>query len=56
MPPNNTSTIAIGAAINFNQDGPNNNIIITRISSSTFNLALAGLYEIIFQVSINEAA
>ena len=56
MPPNNTSTIAIGAAINFNQNGPNNNIIITKISSSTFNLSLVGLYEIIFQVSINEAA
>lgn len=56
MPPDNSSTIAIGAAINFNQDGPNNNIIITRVSPSTFNLGLVGIYEIIFQVSINEAA
>jgi len=56
MPPDNSATIAIGAAINFNQDGPNNNSNITRISSSTFNLELVGIYEIIFQVSINEAA
>ncbi len=56
MPPNNSSTIAIGAPINFNQDGPTNNSDITRISASTFNLASIGLYEIIFQISINEAA
>ena len=56
MPPDNSATIAIGAAINFNQDGPNNNTTITRISPSTFNLELVGIYEIIFQVSINEAA
>ncbi len=56
MPPDNSSTIAIGAAINFNQNGPNNNTIITRLTASTFNLELVGLYEIIFQVSINEAA
>jgi hypothetical protein len=43
MPPNNSSTIAIGAPINFNQDGPTNNSDITRISASTFNLALIGL-------------
>ena len=56
MPPNNAATIAIGAPINFNQDGPSNNSDITRISSTTFNLASIGLYEIMFQVSINEAA
>ena len=56
MPPNNAATIAIGAPINFNQDGPSNNSDITRISATTFNLASIGLYEIIFQVSINEAA
>jgi hypothetical protein len=56
MPPDNSSTIAIGEAINFNQNDPNNNTIITRLTASTFNLELVGLYEIIFQVSINEAA
>jgi hypothetical protein len=56
MPPNNAATIAIGAPINFNNDGPSNNSNISRISATTFNLSSIGLYEIMFQVSINEAA
>lgn len=56
MPPNNAATIAIGAPINFNNDGPSNNSDISRISATTFNLSSIGLYEIMFQVSINEAA
>ena len=56
MPPDNNATIAGGTAINFNNNGPSNNTDITRLTSSTFNLASIGLYEILFQVSINEAA
>jgi len=39
-----------------NNNGPSNNTSITRLTSSTFNLAFIGIYEITFQISINEAA
>jgi hypothetical protein len=52
----NSSKIAIGDAINFDKDGPANNSNIKRLSPSTFNLELVGIYEIIFQVNIKEAA
>lgn len=43
MPPDNASTIAFGAPINFNQDGPTNNTTITRLSASTFNLIIKNM-------------
>ena len=55
MPPDNSSVIAIGAAINFDNDGPSNNTNITRLSSSSFNLELEGMYEIIFQINTNNS-
>ena len=54
MPYDNSSTIAAGSAIEFPNNGPTNNINITRISPSTFNLSAIGIYEIIFNVSITE--
>jgi hypothetical protein len=54
MPGDNSATIAPGSSIQFPNDGISNNTIITRISASTFNLAIVGIYEIFFQVSITE--
>jgi hypothetical protein len=55
MPPDNTSTVAAGTAVEFPSDGHTNNTSITRISSSTFNLENIGFYEINFNVSVTEA-
>jgi len=53
MPGNNPSTIAVGAAVDFPQDGPTNNVI-TRLNTSQFNLPAIGTYMVSWQVSINE--
>lgn len=55
MPGNNTATVAAGAAVEF----PNNSTIsstsIGRLSPSTFNLAAAGSYMVMFSASVTEA-
>lgn len=53
MPGDNSATVAVGASVQFPQDGPANGAI-TRIDVSTFNLSAAGTYEVIWQVSIDE--
>ena len=55
MPPDNAATVAAGSDINFPQNGPTSATGITRISASTFNLAAVGTYQVMFQVSVNEA-
>lgn len=55
MPGDNAATIAIGAPVLFPQDGPTSATDITRLSSSTFNLAAIGTYEVNWQVSTDEA-
>lgn len=55
MPGDNTATVAAGAPIEFPNDGITNNTVITRLTASVFNLALVGIYEIFFQVSVTEA-
>ena len=55
MPGDNAGTIAVGAAVLFPQNGATFGGAITRLSSSTFNLAAIGNYEITWQVSISEA-
>ena len=55
MPPDNAATIAVGSDITFPQNGPTSASAITRISASTFNLAAVGTYQVMFQVSVNEA-
>ena len=55
MPPDNSSTIAIGGDIEFPNTGVSNGII-TLINSTSFNLPNIGIYEVLFQVSVNEAA
>lgn len=55
MPPDNASTVAPGADINFPQDGPNYNGDISRTSSSSFSLGKIGRYLVMFQVSVDGA-
>ena len=54
MPGDNSATIAVGSPVLFPQTGPS--IGITRLNASQFNLPLIGVYEVLFQVSISEAA
>jgi hypothetical protein len=56
MPGDNTATISPGSPIGFPQNGPVSGSLITRISTTSFNLASPGIYSVYFQVSINEAA
>jgi hypothetical protein len=55
MPPDNAATIAPGADVQFPQDGPSSGSSILRTGASAFNLAAIGTYQIMFQVSIDEA-
>lgn len=55
MPPDNAATVAPGTDVSFPQDGPNSGLDISRTGASSFNLAQIGTYQILFQVSINEA-
>lgn len=53
MTGDNTATVAVGAAIEFPQDGPTDGVI-TRVTASTFKLPAIGTYQIYFQASITE--
>ena len=55
MPPDNAATVAPGTDVSFPQDAPTSGTVITRTSSSTFNLATTGTYQVMFQVSVSEA-
>jgi hypothetical protein len=55
MPPDNAATVAVGGDVDFPQDGPSSSGSITRIGSDTFSLADIGVYQIQFQVSVDEA-
>ncbi|WP_340017651.1 collagen-like protein [Paenibacillus sp. FSL H3-0457] len=55
MPPDNAATVAPGTDVSFPQDGPTSGTTIARTGPSAFNLAAIGTYQILFQVSINEA-
>lgn len=55
MPPDNAATVAPGTDVSFPQDGPTSGTTIARTGPSSFNLAAIGTYQILFQVSINEA-
>lgn len=54
MPGDNASTVAVGAAVQFPQNGPTNGTA-TRATASTFTLPVIGTYEVDFQVSVTEA-
>jgi hypothetical protein len=55
MPPDNATTVAAGADVQFPQNGPVGGASIIRISASTFALATTGTYEVTFNVSVSEA-
>ena len=55
MPPDNGATVAPGTDVSFPQDGPNSGSDIVRTSAGSFNLAEIGTYQILFQVSVDEA-
>jgi hypothetical protein len=56
MPGDNAATIGVGTDIDFPQDGPTNGLDIIRTSSNQFTLVSIGIYSILFQASIDEAA
>ena len=55
MPGDNAATVAPGTAVDFPQNGPQGGSSITRLSASTFLLAVPGTYHVSFQVSVSEA-
>jgi hypothetical protein len=55
MPPDNSATVAPGANVSFPQDGPNSGTDISRLGSDSFNLEQIGTYQILFEVSVDEA-
>jgi hypothetical protein len=55
MPPDNSATVGIGTDVSFPQDGPSSGGAIARTSASVFNLAAIGTYQVVFQVSVDEA-
>jgi hypothetical protein len=54
MPGDNPATVAVGAAVQFPQDGLTSGAA-TRITASTFNLPVVGTYKVTWQVSVSEA-
>ena len=55
MPPDNTATVAPGTDVSFPQDGANSGTGITRVDDSSFSLAEIGTYQVLFEVSVDEA-
>lgn len=55
MPGDNAATVGVGEDVEFPQDGPTSGTTITRVSASEFNLAAIGTYQVLFQVSVDEA-
>ena len=56
MPPDNAASVAPGTDVSFPQDGPNSGTTIVRTGPDSFNLAEIGTYQVLFQVSVTEAA
>lgn len=55
MPPDNSATVGVGDDVSFPQNGPSGGASIVRTSDSTFNLASIGVYQVLFQVSVDQA-
>ena len=55
MPPDNAATVAPGTDVSFPQDGPSSGAGIARTEESSFNLSQIGVYQIQFEVDVNEA-
>lgn len=54
MPPDNAATVAIGADVDFPQDGPTSGSI-ARTGVDTFNVPTIGTYRVFFTVPVSEA-
>ena len=54
MPPDNAATVGVGTDVDFPQDGPSSGAIV-RTGADTFNLTNVGTYQVLFQVSVDEA-
>ncbi len=55
MPPDNAATVAPCTDVSFPQDGPNSGSDIARTDPDSFNLEPIGTYQILFQVSVDQA-
>lgn len=56
MPGDNTVTVAVGGNVDFPQNGPSSGTgLIARTGVDTFNLTEIGVYQVLFQVSVDEA-
>ncbi len=55
MPTDNATPIAAGADVAFPQAGANSNTGITQLTDTSFSLANVGTYQVLFQVSAEEA-
>ena len=55
MPPDNAATVAPGTDVSFPQDGPNSGTGIARTGASSFSLAQIGTYQILFELSVDQA-
>ncbi|MBQ2795800.1 MAG: collagen-like protein [Oscillospiraceae bacterium] len=55
MPGDNADAVAAGADVDFPQDGPNSGNGIARTSASSFTLADAGVYQVTYFASVDEA-
>ena len=54
MPLDNAATVAAGSDVLFSQNGPSSGGSISRLSSSAFNLADIGIYQVVFQLGVIE--
>ena len=54
MPPDNASTVAAGADVEFPQDGPTSASTIIRTGTNTFELSAVGIYSVTFNVPVVE--
>ena len=54
MPSDNATTVEVGEDVSFPHDGNNNGNDITRASDHSFTLGPAGVYQVLFHVSITE--
>ena len=55
MPPDNAAMVAVGADVQFPQDGSTSGPAIVRTGSGSFNLADIGTYQVLFQICVTEA-
>ncbi|RCX17107.1 collagen triple helix repeat protein, partial [Bacillus sp. AG236] len=53
--PDNTVPVAPGSDVDFPRDGPNGGAQIFRTGPDTFNLSAIGVYQVLFQVSVDQA-